>query len=155
MKQVSITKGKFAIVDDKYYRLLVLIGSWCLQSNNYAATRFRGKLWLMHDLIMFLEDGPLPPGKEIDHKNRNGLDNRLCNLRYASTSQNSANKLKRSDNTSGYKGVFWHKKAKKWMAQVKYEGVTHYIGLFTSKYEAAQAYNKKLYDLAGDFACLN
>jgi hypothetical protein len=155
MKQISLTQGKVAIVDTRYYRVIILLGSWCLQSNKYAGTRFHGRIWLMHELVMYLEYGDTPKGKEIDHKNRNGLDNRLCNLRYATSSQNSANKLKRADNTSGYKGVFWHKAAKKWLAQIKYEGTTYYIGLFTSRRAAAYAYNKKHLELAGEFACLN
>jgi hypothetical protein len=155
MKEIPLTQGKVAIVDDRFYPMLKTIGKWCLQSGRYAATRFRGRLWLMHDLLMLWAYGEPPQGKKVDHRNRDGLDNRLRNLRYATSSQNNANKLKRSDNTSGYKGVFWHKRAKKWMAQLGYQNKLHYLGLFASKKEAALAYNEAAEQLAGEFACKN
>ena len=90
-----------------------------------------------------------PKGKEVDHRNRNGFDNRRRNLRYATASQNNANKPKRSLNTSGYKGVFWHKGAGKWMSQIGFKKRRYYLGLFASKREAARAYDQAVQELAG------
>jgi hypothetical protein len=154
-KTIPLTKGKVAIVDDRYYPMLMTVGPWCLQSERYAASRFRGRLWLMHDLIMEWAHGKVPPGKEVDHRNRNGLDNRSRNLRYATSSQNHMNIAKRSDNTSGYKGVFWHKRAKKWMVQTKFHGRYYYGGLFANKREAAGEYNRLASEIAKEFACKN
>ena len=150
-----MTKGKVAVVDDRYYPMLMTLGSWCLHSNRYAATRLRGQLWLMHDLIMQWAKGKTPKGTEVDHRDRNKLNNRLRNLRYATSSQNHANVLKRSNNTSGYKGVFWHKGASKWMAQIKYQKRLYYLGLFMSRRAAARAYDKAHEALAGEYACKN
>lgn len=154
-RAIPLADGRPALVDARFFPMLMTIGRWCLQSRRYAATRFRGKLWLMHRLVMLWEYGEPPVGCEVDHVNRDGLDNRLCNLRYVTQSQNGANKAKRSDNTSGYKGVFWHKTAKKWMAQIGYEGRTHYLGLYDSKKDAANAYDKAARELEGEYACLN
>ena len=154
-KCIFLSQGKYAVVDDRYYPMLMTVGKWCLQSERYAASRIRGRLWLMHDLIMQWAHGNTPAEKAVDHRNRDGLDNRLRNLRYATASQNNINRAKSQCNTSGYKGVFWHKGAKKWMAQIKYEGRVYYLGLFASKADAALAYNEKAIALANDFACLN
>ncbi len=151
--KIPLTKCKSAIVDDKYHETLTAMASWCYQSPGYAAARINQRLVLMHRVIAALEWGPSV--REVDHRDRNRLNNRVANLRYASNSGNHMNKGPRCDNTSGYKGVFWHKGARKWMAQVKYEGTTHYLGLFRSKHDAAKAYNAKAIELAGEFAWLN
>lgn len=154
MKTIPLTKGKVALVDDRHYQTLMAMGSWCYQSPGYAATRNNGDLILMHRVVVELECGP-DSSRYVDHENRNRLDNRFRNLRYATPSESLMNTGKRSDNTSGYRGVFWHKGANKWMAQIKYQGKHHYLGLFECKHEAATAYNEKAKQLAGQFARLN
>ena len=62
------------------------------------------------------------PKRGLDHANGDGLDNRWCNLRLATYGQNSANAGKRSNNTSGRKGVTWSKRAGKWEAQIQVAG---------------------------------
>jgi hypothetical protein len=91
----------------------------------------------------------------IDHINGNGLDNRRCNLRSATNSQNQANRRKQKNTSSIYKGVTWNKHAKKWLSQVKfnYEGI--YLGLFISEIDAAIAYNAKAKELFGEYARIN
>ncbi len=153
MKTIPLTKGKVAIVDDRHYKTLVAMGSWCYQSPGYAATRIKGRLVLMHRAIVRLEHGE--DSRYADHKNLNRLDNRAGNLRYATPSESQMNTGKRRDNTSGYRGVFWHKGAQKWMAQTKYRGRAYYLGLFTSKHDAAKAYNRCARLLAREFARLN
>ena len=154
-KHITLPTGESVVVDDFYYPVLMSIGKWCLQSKKYAATRLRGRLWLMHDLLMLWKCGECPVGKNVDHKNCNGLDNQIDNLRYATESQNHFNVAKRCNNTSGYKGVYWHKKAGRWMAQVKYKGVQYYLGLYESKLDAAKAYNDKAIELDPEFARLS
>ena len=151
--KIPLTKGKYATVDAKYHKTLTAMASWCYQSPGYAAARVRGRLLLMHRVIAALEWGP--SAREVDHRDRNRLDNRVRNLRYATGSGNRMNTGPRCNNTSGYKGVFWHKGARKWMAQIKYEGAAHYLGLFASKHDAAKAYNRKAVELVGEFAWLN
>ena len=57
-------------------------------------------------------------GFEIDHINRNKLDNRKENLRIVTRSQNQMNRVIQKNNTSGYKGITWNQKRKKWQAQI-------------------------------------
>ena len=52
MKRIPLTKGQVALVDARFYPMLMTLGKWCVQSKRYAATRHRGRLLLMHDLIM-------------------------------------------------------------------------------------------------------
>jgi hypothetical protein len=94
-----------------------------------------------------------PPGVDVDHINRNGLDNRKTNLRLCEGWQNALNKSVRRDNRSGYKGVSRY--YCKWKATVAVSGKHFYLGLFDTPKEAADAYDKAATELHGRFACLN
>lgn len=72
------------------------------------------------------------PKDEVDHRNRNSLDNKWRNLREATHKQNSHNRGVNKNNTSGATGVFWYRRNKKWA--VKVAGV--YYGLFKTKEHA-------------------
>jgi len=98
-----------------------------------------------------------PPSKEIevDHKNRNILDNRRDNLRLATRSQNGRNRGLQKNNTSGYCGVRWRKDRSTWSAFIKHHGKNVALGCFSTKEEAAAAYNEKAIALHGEFAVLN
>jgi|SRR5699024_12026504 len=104
----------------------------------------------MHRVIM----NP-PEGMYVDHINNNKLDNRKSNLRLCTHMQNRHNSVANINNTSGYKGVFWHNQAKKWRVQITTRGKTHSFGLYHDKHEAAKAYNEAAKDLYGEFAYLN
>ena len=80
------------------------------------------------------------PDNEIDHINRIKNDNRLINLREASTSQNGINKSLTKRNTSNFKGVTFNKKANKWQAQATLNKKTYYLGIYQTKEEAYKAY---------------
>jgi hypothetical protein len=140
MKKLKLSQNKVALVDDCYYPMLKTLGKWCIQSSNYAATRHRGKLILLHRLIWEWKYGFIPKGKTIDHINRNALNNQLSNLRLATPTQQVLNIKKKSNNTSGYRGVFWSKKARKWFVQFKFNGKLYYGGLFRNKKQAAIQY---------------
>lgn len=87
----------------------------------------------------------------IDHINGNKLDNRSCNLRECTNSENLMNRPKQKNNTSGYKGVHFHAGAKKFSASIGGK----YIGSFSDPITAAKAYDKKASGLFGDRARLN
>ena len=78
----------------------------------------------------------------VDHIDRNRLNNHISNLRYATKSENGMNQSKRSDNTSGIKGVNFHKTNKKWRAQITKDGRKIFLGYFESKEEAIEARSK-------------
>lgn len=79
-----------------------------------------------------------PNGMVTDHINHDTLDNRRVNLRVVTYAQNSQNVSARRKNGSGVRGVTWHKGARKWMAQVKFAGRYHYLGLFNDLAEASR-----------------
>jgi hypothetical protein len=141
MKKIELTKGKFAIVDDEDFEWLNQ-WKWQYDSHGYA-TR---KLWIiggkgktekiyLHRLIM-----DNPTNKEVDHINRNKLDCRKSNLRLVTHSQNLLNRPANSNNTSGYKGVFFDKSRNKWKAMIKINYRSIFLGRFNTAKEASNAY---------------
>jgi len=84
----------------------------------------RGYTCLVHGLVMKLFVGEAPIGFTVDHINRDKLDNRLSNLRYADRTDQMINQKMRSDNTSGYKGVSFSNKDCKWVASMTKKGKT-------------------------------
>jgi hypothetical protein len=115
----------------------------------YATTNVPNTTLRMHRLI-------LPTTKQIDHKNHNGLDNRRQNLRPATQAQNSMNARKCSSaTTSKYRGVYWHKSRKHFVARIHAKNKYRYLGSFRTEEAAALMYNifAKLY--FGEFANLN
>lgn len=91
----------------------------------------------------------------IDHKDGNPLNNTRDNLRRASHIQNSSNRARQSNNSSGFKGVSWNSRRKKWLARIAADGKEIQIGQFADPAEAARAYDKKAKELHGQFARLN
>ena len=91
----------------------------------------------------------------LDHKDRNPLNNNKANLRPCTHQQNIFNCRKRSDNTSGLRGVSWSKERKKWHAQITFNGKCVALGRYETRNEAAEAYNLKAKELFGEFAVLN
>jgi len=93
-----------------------------------------------------------PCGMEVDHVNGDGLDNRRVNLRRSTHAQNLRNTVKRADNTSGLKGVCFHKQCRKWKAQIRLNGKNRHLGLFATSEAAHQAYCTAAAELHGEFA---
>lgn len=152
MREIPLTRGKFAIVDDEDYEYLSK-SEWQYGTYAMRSVPKEGggqRVERMHRVIM-----NAPKGMEIDHINHNKLDNRKCNLRLCTSSQNSRNLPIRKNTKSGYKGVSWHKQMNKWRVQIVAKGKVYYLGLFDDKHEAAVAYNEKAAELSGEFAYLN
>ena len=81
-----------------------------------------------------------PDNKEcVDHKDNNKTNNNISNLRFATTKENSQNSSIRLDNTSGQKGVYFHKRVKKWCAQIKIDGISVHIGYYDDLDDARTA----------------
>lgn len=88
----------------------------------------------LHGVVM--EHKTIPFSSEIDHKNRDRFDNRLCNLRIVDRFTNNLNRCTNKNNTSGFKGVAWHSQHSKWRAFIMLDKKQIHLGLFSSKEEA-------------------
>ena len=158
MRNIPLTKGRYAIVDDQDYDELRKT-KWHLLStptgHNYAAHRkYQSKVVsLMHREIT-----NAPPKSHVDHINHDTLDNRRENLRVCTVSQNVINSAKPTGRySSRYKGVSFDKKKKNnvWRACIWKDNTFHHIGNFLTEIDAAEAYNKRALELFGEFAYLN
>jgi hypothetical protein len=153
MREIPLTQGLVAIVDDDDYESLSAY-KWharILGTSRYAGRKVRtGKTFIcvhMHRAIL-----PAPIGMDVDHINGDGLDNRRCNLRIATRAQNLQNRGAPKDNKSGYKGVCWHRKTRRWMAQITTAGKHRYLGVFCSPDEAHAVYCAAAKEQHGEFA---
>lgn len=93
----------------------------------------------VHRVLWRMRFGDIPKGMEVDHINGDRLDNSISNLRLVSSSVNSKNRCKRSDNVSGVAGVGFHKLTGKWWAMVSINKKRKHLGLFDSWFEAVCA----------------
>ncbi len=149
MKTIELTQGFVAIVDDEDWKHL---SRWrwkvlkCKGGKFYACRSTKSATILMHRVVAKASDGML-----VDHKNGNGLDNRRDNLRLATQSQNQFNTNK-SRGSSERRGVSWHSEQKKWMAQIRHEGKSYFLGRFDSEEDAHAAYLKKRSELNEEFS---
>lgn len=142
MKKIPLTQGKYALVDNADFEKVSVL-KWHFDRGYavYKNNRTTGKVY-MHRFILNTKIG-----KYCDHKNRKGLDNRRNNLRICTQSENIYNAKIHKDNTSGFKGVSWHKINRKWTAYITHKWKRIYLGSYHNKIDAAKAYNKKIREI--------
>ncbi len=163
MKYIPLTQGKFAIVDDEDYDWLMQ-WKWCAFRRIYKGVIYgftavrhcrcpfrpnKSYIIFMHRMIM-----STPQGMDTDHINADALDNRKCNLRICTHSENMQNS-RSFYGSSKFKGVYWDKTGKKWRPQITKNRVLYNLTRCKSEIEAARAYDAKAKELFGDFARLN
>jgi hypothetical protein len=156
-KQIKLTQGKYAIVDDDMFDYL---NQWKWFPAPYANGNLRARRngrkgeppsIYMHRVIM-----GEPKNKQIDHRDRNGLNNQRYNLRICSWRENSRNSIRNSIyKTSAYKGVIRDKERGKWRAEIQINKNRHHIGRFETEIEAAKAYDVAAKKYHKEFAYLN
>lgn len=150
MKTIPLTRGLLAMVDDSDYLELSKI-KWyahCSDGSFYAARKSPTMVY-MHRKILGVSTGA-----EVDHRNRNTLDNRRNNLRVCSREGNARNKICEK-HTSKFKGVSWYKTRNKWRVGICHDRIRHFIGYFTDEITAAKAYDMAAKNYFGEFAYLN
>lgn len=155
MKRIPLSQGKYALVDDADYERVSQYKWYC--TNGYAVRREqrvhggkkRIKAFRMHREII-----DAPPGLDVDHINRNRLDNRRDNLRFATPTQNAINRGPQPG-TSRFKGVSWFKLNNVWRAKIGINGEKVHIGCYDNEIEAAKAYDDAAHEHFGEFAYLN
>ncbi len=154
MKKIPLNKGKAALVDDADYEVIKSY-TWFFSDLGYAKTTIwknnKATQLRMHHMI----NGKTKKGEYTDHINGNKLDNRRENLRICTNAENMRNRPAPSSNTSGYKGVTWHKQRNRWAARIKVFYKSIHLGLFDSKKDAAKAYNMAAKKHFGKYAYLN
>lgn len=156
MKSIALTQGKVAVVDDADFEFLSQF-KWYAMRNGQTFYAMKA-LWedrkrrhtAMHRLLL-----QVPDDIEVDHVDGDGMNNTRINLRPCTRSQNVHNKKKMSGATSRYKGVYWNKRDKRWVAHIRGEGKLLHLGYFISEREAALAYNWAATKYFGEFARLN
>lgn len=154
--QVQISDGTFVLVDDEDYEYLMQ-WKWSAHSSKHGYA-MRGEhignrkyeYFLMHRVLIEAKKGEC-----VDHINGDTRDNRKENLRIATKQQNSMNVGLRSNNTSGYKGVTFDNRRNKWVAAIKKDYKSKFLGYFENKDDAAMAYNEAALKFHGEFANLN
>jgi hypothetical protein len=151
-KFIPLTQGKFAIVDAEDYDWLVQYKWHCRKFNNnfYAFRQEHNKTISMHRVII-----NAPKEMLVDHIDCNGLNNRKSNLRLCTYAQNACNRRPKPNSSSKYKGISFHRRDKKWEAQINHNGKSKYLGRYDIEIDAALTYDRKAEQLFGQFAYLN
>lgn len=152
MIEIPLSRGKVALIDDEDADLICphkwyAINSpanpvWYACRASYSGEKQK-RLW-MHRVILGVS-------AEVDHIDRDGLNNRRGNLRLATRAQNRANS--RSKSQSGFRGVYGA--GQRYRAQIRVDGTTYHLGIFEMPEDAAKAYDTAAIFYFGQFATLN
>jgi hypothetical protein len=122
----------------------------CVNSRGYRMIRVGGKGYRSARLAWLYVYGEWP--REVaDHIFGDKLDDRISKLRSVTTHQNCMNRKMSENNTSGFRGVYWHRLAKKWYAQIRINKRVTHLGFFPTAKSASLAYEAKAEELFGEF----
>lgn len=155
MKEIPLTQGKVAIVDDSDYEYLMQWKWYYFNKHPYSGYAYRSinnstRHYFMHWEV--LKSKP-PSGMVTDHIDGNGLNNSLSNLRFGTYSQNQCNKKVKSNTTTSFKGVTKLKnRSKPFNSNITISGKTFFLGSFSTAEEAHEAYKKAALEHHGEFA---
>jgi hypothetical protein len=156
-KEIQLTQGQVAIVDDDMYDYLnqwkwyanKLKGKYYAVRNLRLNKKYAGAL-LMHRVIM----NPIK-GLVVDHVNGLTLDNRKENLRICTQADNMKNQKLSTNNKTGFRGVSWHKNKKVFESRIHSNNIRYHLGIYNNSIDAARAYNEAAIKYHGEFANIN
>ena len=156
-KEIILTQGKVAIVDDEDYDYLNQF-KWC-------ANKMKGKFYVVGNILLptnkktrtSMHRFIMKPEKcmVIDHLDGNPLNNQKNNLRICTHAENMRNSKININNKSGYKGVSYQKDRNNYRASIKFNNKKINIGDFIDPIDAARAYNAAALKYHGEFAHIN
>jgi hypothetical protein len=145
MKEIPLTQGKFALVDDEDYDWLMQWKWFAINSHRiwYVARSMRIGLRKYNKKLRFYmhrEVMKTPSNLEVDHINGNGLDNQKNNLRNCTRRENMQNL--HTTSSSKFPGVCWISSRCKWKASISKDNIDHHLGYYLNETDAAIAYHK-------------
>ena len=161
MREIPLGRsGRVALIDDEDFGRVSSAGRWqfnmlgrnshgvayCYAQRKVPNGKGGSRTVMLHRFIL-----DAPSGMMVDHLNHDGLDNRRCNLRLATRSENLANHRKGRGTSSRFLGVYWHKLGRKWAAGCS----GAHLGMFANEVDAALAYDRAASRAFGAFASLN
>ncbi|KKN85803.1 hypothetical protein LCGC14_0276100 [marine sediment metagenome] len=159
MKEILLTQGYVALVDDEDYEWLSQwkwyshrgssSGPWA-ERNSPPDDNGKRSPVLMHRQIM-----DAPSDRDVDHHDHCMLNNQRANLRVCTTAQNMANRRKSRGCSSRFKGVCWDKEHKKWRVRIGVNGCSRHLGYCDDEMKAALVYNKEAIKEWGEFSLPN
>lgn len=155
MKRIPLTQNKFTLVDDEDFDRLNQYSWYAIQNTTTGNFYAYNKQGSMTRLIM-----DCPDGMQVDHRDRDTLNNQKSNLRVCTVQENQYNSKSRRSSSSKYKGVYWFKRDKVWVARIKTIDIfdrlcTINLGRSKSEKEAAQIYDKAARREHGEFGRYN
>ena len=153
MKILKLSQNKITLVDDEDYQILNQ-WKWFYSSRGYAVRHIfkdeKRTLLYLHRFII-----NTPDGQQTDHINGNKLDNRRSNLRICTQTENNRNRKIGKNSSTGFKGVSWDKKIKRFVAYTKLNKKPIFLGTYFTAEDAARAYDRFAKEHFGEYARFN
>ena len=156
MAIIKLSNDDNVIIDDDIFSDINKYNWSCTgtsSKNRYAASMINNKLTYMHRLVLELNN--IDIFDQVDHINGDKFDNRLKNLRLCTAAENQKNKRIQSNNKTGYKGVSYCNRDKKYIARIKLSKRSIALGNYDTKEDAAKAFDYAARILHKEFAVLN
>ena len=129
------------------------VAGWC--NKGYIRIKYNQKTYLAHRLFWYLQTKEDPKNFTIDHIDQNKANNKFCNLRLATYTQQRHNILIYKSNSTGTRGICWVKSRQQYYARIQFQGKQFCLGYFKNFNEAVAVRKVKELELYGEFSPLH